>query len=186
MNFTFLIWNLLLAWIPLYFSSKFKKTFTQKKPFISGFLFLCWLAIFPNAPYIITDLVHLEQKSGVPLWFDLILLVLFAWNGLLTGFISLMEIHHAFLTRFSQKVSWGIISGILFLSAYGVYLGRFERWNSWDILTHPISLVRQMITNFQHQETLLRSMGVTFCFGLFLMISYSTLYFLSAKEERAE
>lgn len=184
LNFTFLIWNLLLAWIPLYFSHKFKRSFGMKKHLFSGFLFLCWLVIFPNAPYIITDLVHLEQKEGVPLWFDLILLVSFAWNGLLTGFISLMEVHQAFLTRFSQKISWGLISGILFLSAYGVYLGRFERWNSWDILTHPFSLVYRMIDNFQHLDTLMRSMGVTFCFGLFLMISYGTLYFLSSTKEK--
>jgi uncharacterized membrane protein len=185
LNFVFLVWNILLAWIPLYFSHKLKKSFPEKKTWLSMFLFLCWLAIFPNAPYILTDLIHLKQKAGVPLWFDLILLVSFAWNGLLTGFISLMEVHQTFLTRYSEKRCWGIISGILLLSGYGIYLGRFERWNSWDILIHPFRLINQMIENFQHQETLMRSIGVTFSFGIFLMISYGTLYFLNSKEEKA-
>lgn len=192
LNFLFLVWNLILAWIPLYFSHKFKLSFQKNissestisaiGKFRIGVLFLSWLAFFPNAPYILTDLIHLKQKSGVPLWFDLILLISFAWNGLLIGFISLMEIHHSLLSRFSKKRSWGIVSGILLLSGYGIYLGRFERWNSWDLLRHPFRLMRQTIENFQDQEILLRSLGVTFSFALFLIISYGTVYFLSSKE----
>lgn len=184
LDFMFLVWNLFLAWAPLYFSIKIKIAFQKKYIWSTAFLFLCWLAIFPNAPYLITDLIHLKQKSGVPLWFDLILLVSFAWTGLLLAFISLMEVHYAILTRFSVKQSWVIISVIMLLTGYGIYLGRFERWNSWDILMHPFRLLRQIVESFQHQETLIRLVGVSFSFALFLLISYSMIYFLSSKQEK--
>jgi len=183
-NFIFLVWNLFLAWIPLYFSNKMRIALREKNMWSTAMLFICWLVIFPNAPYLLTDLIHLKQHSGVPLWFDLVLLVSFGWCGLLLGFISLMEVHQTILTRFSEKQSWGIISIIFMLTGYGIYLGRFERWNSWDILFHPFRLFGQIIANFQNQETLLRIIGVSCSFALFLMFSYGTIYYLSRKEEK--
>lgn len=181
--YIFLIWNLFLAWIPLYFSQKLSDVPSERKNWKILVLFLSWLVFFPNAPYIITDLFHLVPKRNVPLWYDLVLIMSFAWNGLLLGFVSLMEIHQALLKMFSVKSTWAIIGSILLLSGYGIYLGRFERWNSWDIITHPFRLVRHIFLNFQDPEALPRIIGVTFSFGVFLMISYATIYFLSNKHE---
>jgi uncharacterized membrane protein len=138
---------------------------------------------FPNAPYIITDLIHLNPKMNVPLWFDVLLIISFVWNGLLIGFLSLMQIHQTILTKFSQKNCWGIISFILLLSGYGIYLGRFQRLNSWYIITHPFSLLSQIVRNFQSYDNLIRTFSVTFSFGIFLMIGYTTIYYLSSSQE---
>lgn len=184
-NYIFLVWNLFLAWIPLFFSSKLICYTKENKNGFTWILFFSWLVFFPNAPYIITDLFHLKPKSSVPVWFDLILLISFAWNGMLLGFISLMEIHQTLLKLFSPKKSWIFIILILFLSGYGIYLGRFERWNSWDIVTHPFRLLSRMFGNFADPEVLPRLMGVTLSFGVFLIISYVTIYFLSNKHEQS-
>lgn len=182
-NYRFLIWNLILAWIPLFFSHKIKYENNQKNKWYMLILCVSWLVFFPNAPYIITDLIHLKPKPGIPLWFDLLLIITFVWNGLLIGFISLMQIHQTILTKFSQKNCWGIISFILLLSGYGIYLGRFQRLNSWYIITHPFSLFSQIVRNFQSYDNLIRTFSVTFSFGIFLMISYATIYYLSSSQE---
>lgn len=181
-NYIFLVWNLFLAWIPLFFSEKFCHYGKENKSGMTLLLFFAWLVFFPNAPYIITDLFHLKPKSHVPVWFDLILIISFAWNGLLLGFISLMEVHTTLLKMYSEKVSWIIVVFISFLSGYGIYLGRFERWNSWDIVTHPFKLFRHIFGNFLDPEVLPRLLGVTLSFGLFLIIGYVTIYFLSNKK----
>ena len=185
-NYIFLVWNLFLAWIPLFFSTKLSVYDKENKNWYTAFLFFSWLVFFPNAPYIITDLFHLSPKSSVPVWFDLILIISFAWNGMLLGFMSLMEVHQTFLKLFSAKTSWILIVSILFLSGYGIYLGRFERWNSWDIVTHPFRLVSHIFGNFLDPDVLPRLMGVTLSFGVFLIISYVTIYFLSNKYEASK
>ncbi|MBN1310505.1 MAG: DUF1361 domain-containing protein [Anaerolineae bacterium] len=51
---------------------------------------LVWLLLFPNAPYLLTDLVHLQPQENMPFWFDLILIVAFAWAGFFLRLISLV------------------------------------------------------------------------------------------------
>lgn len=95
-----LIWNLLLAWIPYAVSllaTGKKRWFSHPAIFYTGSLI--WLLFFPNAPYIITDLFHLEQRPGIPLWFDLLLIFSFAWNGLIFGYLSLMKMEREFRRR---------------------------------------------------------------------------------------
>ncbi len=86
--FLFLVWNLFLALIPFAIS-----TYLVSKPEISKVrLFLwatVWLLFLPNAPYIVTDLVHLKLHNPFWGWFDVLLLVSFAINGLLLYFLSL-------------------------------------------------------------------------------------------------
>lgn len=182
-SYSFLVWNLILAWIPLYFSQKLHRQVQITKNWKTYFIFFSWLVFFPNAPYIVTDLIHLRQKHGIPLWFDLILIVSFVWNGLLLAFISLLEVHQSLLKLFAEKICWIIVTSILFLSGYGIYLGRFERLNSWDIVMHPFRLIHKLFENFQNPEMFPRIIGVTLGFGLFLMISYLPIYFLSKKNE---
>ncbi len=91
-----------------------------------------WLVFFPNAPYIITDLLHLSAQDGVPVWYDLILLSAFAWTGAMLGMISLGLMHVLVARVAGGAWSWIFVLGVLMLSGFGVYLGRFPRWNSWD------------------------------------------------------
>jgi uncharacterized membrane protein len=143
-----------------------------------GIVFCMWILFFPNSPYILTDLFHLKQQPNIPLWYDLGLLISYAWTGLMLGFISLLEIQVFLNKRFTTGISWAAIVCILTLSSFGIYLGRFERWNSWDIVTDPIALIvdiyERIMSPFSHPRTF----GVTIMFSLFLIISYLTLFSL--------
>ena len=182
-NYRFLIWNLILAWIPLFFSQYLLYQEQFVKNLKTYIFFFSWLVFFPNAPYIVTDFIHLRPKFGVPLWFDLLLITSFVWNGLILGFASLIDIHSLLLKVYSVKKSWSIIISILFLSGYGIYLGRFERLNSWDIVVHPFRLIHHLLANFADPAVFSKIIGVTFGFGIFLIFSYLSIYFISSKYE---
>jgi uncharacterized membrane protein len=185
-NYRFLIWNLILAWIPLFISQYlfYKEKIIQN--WRTYIVFLSWLIFFPNAPYIVTDFIHLRPKIGVPLWFDLLLIISFVWNGLLLGFASLLDIHCILLKIYTVKKSWCIIISILFLSSYGIYLGRFERLNSWDIIVHPYRLFHHLFSNLTDLDILQRIIGVTFGFGLFLIFSYLSIYLVNSNYEKVK
>ena len=170
--FLFVPWNLFLAWLPLLFSSMLKDaTFNLK----NGMFFCLWLLFFPNSPYLITDLFHLEQREGIPLYFDLVLLFTAAWNGLLLGLLSLKNIENKLKQRFSSK-KVQIISGFCFLlCGFGIYLGRFERYNSWHILTQPITLIKDIASKFVQPWQHPRAWAVTVLFALLLLLIYETL-----------
>lgn len=177
--YAFLIWNLFLAWIPLFLSSKIiKMNETKKSGFIIGFLFLAWLLFLPNSPYILTDILHFKERENIPMWYDLILVIAFAWNGLIIGFISLLEIQKFLNKIFTKKLSWLIVIIAIILSSFGIYLGRYGRWNSWDVITNPISLTADIIDRFANPLNHPRTIGITILFSLFLILSYLTLFLL--------
>ena len=154
--YLFLVWNIFLAWVPFIISSGFAKL-SNKATWKQVLIFCCWLAFFPNALYIVTDLIHLEIESSVPKWFDAVLLFSASVAGLMMAFISLYKAE-VFLekTRLS-KFRPALIFLILFLGSFGVYLGRFLRWNSWDIISNPLKLIlsigHQIIAPFDHLQT---------------------------------
>lgn len=178
LSYVFLIWNLFLAWVP-FIISKWIVQENKFNSFKNSILLCTWLAFFPNAPYLMTDLFHLEPKAGIPLWYDLILLCSFIGNGFLLGFLSLLQIHLKLNGFLSKATTWIFITVVMFLSGFGIYLGRYERWNSWDIVTNPVSLFKRIALNFSNSEVLPQMMGVTLFFGLFLLLAYLTFYQLS-------
>jgi uncharacterized membrane protein len=172
-TFVFLIWNIFLALIP-YFISTFLILFHEKIQNRSLLLlpFLAWLCFFPNAPYILTDLFHLKQRSGVPYWFDLALILFFAWNGLMLGYASLMDMQAVFARRFNKLTGWMIAIGSLVLASFGIYLGRYLRWNSWDVVTSPMSLLNDIAEMIMNPTLHPRTYGVTLIFSAFLVLGY--------------
>lgn len=174
--FVFLTWNLFLAWVPFLLAfalSEMNKADASRIKKVG--VFAAWLVFFPNSPYILTDLFHLRLRSEIPLWFDLVLILSFAWNGLLLGYSSLMEIQKVLRTRLSAGIVNFFIAGLLVLCSFGIYLGRYPRYNSWDILTNPITLFSDIFNMVMDPMNNTRMVGVTFFFSVFLMVSYWTL-----------
>lgn len=140
-------WNLFLAFIPLLFSSLLLRV--KKRMIFQIPMMAFWLLFFPNAFYLITDLIHLEEVSGAPLWYDAMLLFAASVTGVLAALISFSQVMR-FATGYINKGLYLhlIASLLMFAAAFGVYLGRFSRWNSWDIFIHPIALTADIAKRF--------------------------------------
>ncbi|MDR6722002.1 putative membrane protein [Paenibacillus amylolyticus] len=183
--FRFLIWNLFLGWIPFIFSYvAYVFSYVKWKGAIwlaiaSGLL---WLLFFPNSSYIVTDLVHLTARSSryyggnglnFTYWYDLIVVLMFVWVGLLLGFLSMYQLQEVIYKRVGRMASWIFVLAGCALGSYGVLLGRVYRLNSWDALTNRSALIALM------QESVSRP-SLAFCmfFGVFILTIYATLYYL--------
>jgi len=170
-----LIWNLFLAWIPYILSLFFKNHIIgiNSRMLLLLWVFV-WLLFYPNAPYILTDLFHLEDKHGIPIWFDLVLIFSFVWNGLILALLSLQDMQTAISARTNKKIGWIFTVAAVVLSSFGIYLGRYLRWNSWDIISNPLNLITDIakiiINPIVHQK----AVGVTVLFSAFLMLTYYT------------
>jgi len=175
-TFIFLLWNIFLALIP-YGISTLMVIFEDKisNRWLLIIPFSVWLCFFPNAPYILTDLFHLKARPGVPFWYDLALMLFFAWNGLMLGYASLLDIQSVLTRHFNQWVGWCVAISSLVLGSFGIYLGRYLRWNSWDIVSKPEGLLSditdRIINPMAHQQTY----GVTIIFSAFLVLGYLLL-----------
>jgi uncharacterized membrane protein len=172
-----LVWNLFLAWIPfvlayLAYILSWRRWLLYLILPIFAFL---WLIFFPNAPYILTDLQHLnEQTSNVPLWYDVILLVWFSWTGMLLGIVSLNLMQEIVKRQISRWLGWVFVFVVAGLSSAGVYIGRFIRLNSWDILQDPTGTAENLWNWLQDPS--LRSVGFIGLYTLFFLFAYFTIY----------
>jgi uncharacterized membrane protein len=184
--FIFLNWNLFLAVIPWILSSALVLHESWRRNKLLVVATLCsWLVFFPNAPYILTDLFHLSEGAAMPIWFDLVLILSFAWTGLLAGFLSLWDIEQVLRQHIAKRYIPFISIGLLFISSFGIYLGRYLRWNTWDILHHPNGLIRDISSRFIHPFDHPRTWGVTMFTGLFLSIVYVSFRMIRQREVRS-
>jgi uncharacterized membrane protein len=134
-----------------------------------------WLVFFPNAPYILTDLQHLgNPKPDVPLWFDMLLIIWFAWTGLLLGLVSLFLMHGIVIREFGRVTGWGFVLAVGVLSSLGVYIGRFLRWNSWDLFLQPLVRISDLMYYAAHPS--MRSILFIGGFSAFFLFIYIMLY----------
>jgi uncharacterized membrane protein len=183
--FLFLNWNLFLAFIPWLLSSiLIIYPGIHKSKLAITVLVLCWLLFFPNAPYILTDLVHLRLESTMPIWYDLLLILSFAWTGLLFGFMSLWDIECILGSKLNRKLLPVLTSLLLFLGSFGIYVGRYLRWNSWDILQEPFKVLYDIGDSLKNPFHHPRTWGMTIFMFLFLSMIYWSFRFL--KNRRTE
>ena len=169
--FLFLWWNLFLAFIPWSIATLIKIRNIRNR-WVLGVLLVCWIVFFPNAPYILTDLIHLRPSSGAPLWFDMMLILSFAFTGTLFGFVSLHILETLFLSRLSKFFRGPISVGLIYLSCFGIYLGRFLRWNSWDLVDDFVPIMSDIFTRVANPIAYRETWGFTILFGTFLNLMY--------------
>jgi uncharacterized membrane protein len=184
-NYSNLLWNLFLAWLP-YILSLIAANIYRVNPKRWGIILLLgifWLIFFPNAPYMVTDFYHLDPRPPVPLWFDISLIAIFAFTGFFLAIASLRSIH-TIIERFLGKfIGWLFALFALNLGSLGVYLGRFGRFNSWDILLRPKSVIKEIAFNILNPLDNLGFVGFTLMFTSILLVFY--LMFVSAPNQRA-
>ena len=177
----YLVWNLFLAWMPLFFALTavcLAHTRPQRRWwFLSAAA--AWLLFFPNAPYILTDLIHLGPKTHSRYWTDLVLILLFALIGLVLGFLSLFLMQRLVARRYGWLAGWFFVGIVAGLSGFGIYAGRFLRWNSWDVVFSPLDLIADASHWMIQLSYSPRGLIVPTLFATMLFIIYLLLYSLT-------
>ncbi|MCA0427946.1 MAG: DUF1361 domain-containing protein [Bacteroidetes bacterium] len=187
-NYLFLNWNLGLAAIPWFLSLMLPKQNERFAFRLLGWMIIpVWLLFFPNAPYIITDLIHIRSGKPSLKWFDIFMISSYAISGLLFGLLSLQRILKWIAPQAGIRATLFFGSLLLILAAYGVYLGRFLRWNSWDLFTRPEDLLSDVYFTLRHPYSNPRAWGVTLVLGLMLNLIFFSFVKISSlrKQERS-
>jgi uncharacterized membrane protein len=169
----FFVWNLLLACIPMFFAAGFAA--------VRGRIWLIplglgWLAFLPNAPYLVTDLVHLG--SGVELWRHVMQYGVAAWTGVILGVVSMHLVCRRIEREFGALTGWIAAVVSVGLCAIGVVIGRFQRWNSWDLVTQPRAVAATTLDWVRSPLAYVQPTGVALAVGAFFGLAYLTLWSL--------
>jgi uncharacterized membrane protein len=184
-TYFFLLWNLFLAVVPLvvaYLMYAWLNGRGQKVAFYA--MAMLWLLFYPNAPYIITDFIHLKARHNIPLWYDTLLIFSFAWNGFVAGLVSVRYFHLTALRFLPKYLVWFVILVVFVLSSLGIYLGRFLRWNSWDILSNPMPLLTDIFERVSSPEEHPRTMAMIMLFSVFSFLAYLIIIHLPKGREK--
>jgi uncharacterized membrane protein len=172
--YRFLLWNLMLAWIPLAFAAIAHARARTRADAIVVVAALLWLLFFPNAPYVLTDFIHLDDNTVAPVWYDALMLSAFAWTALLLGFASLYLMQIVVRRALGSAAAWVCVVGALALGSLGVYIGRFYRLNSWDALLHPRGAANVVRAQLEVESA--RVVGITLALTCFLLVGYAVVY----------
>ncbi len=185
-----LIWNLFLAWIPFILayvahSISWRRIWLYLVIPVVAFL---WLIFFPNAPYMLTDLQDLSRSAiGAPLWYDVIIVVWCSWTAMLLGIVSLYLMQNIILRTFGRFIGWAFVFVISALSSFGIYIGRFVRLNSWDILQNPAETAMEILGIVVDPSMRLAAftLGYTFFFLFVYLLLYSFGHMLQEQNLKA-
>jgi uncharacterized membrane protein len=172
----FLAWNLCLAAIPAIAAWFFARA-AEKKLHAAVQLtwFAIWLVFLPNAPYVVTDFLHLAPAPPIPPWYDVALVASCAGTGLLLGYTSLADVQAVISRKFSIRLGWALAIAALLLSGFGIYLGRFLHWNSWDAVMNPLQLIFDTAQRLSDPLFRPQIIAVTLIYGITLVLGYIAL-----------
>ena len=185
--YRFLVWNLFLAWIPLAAALACNALAHRRAYGLAVGAGVIWLLFFPNAPYMLTDYIHIrETPTASPVWWDALMLSSFVWTSLMLGFCSLYLMQDVWRAHFGRFVSWLLAALALGLASFGVYLGRFVRLNSWDALLHPRSVAHIVATQLENPLHQPRLIGVIGLLTAFMLIAYAVVCSFAAFQHRVE
>jgi uncharacterized membrane protein len=185
-HYSNLLWNLALAWVPLALALIVYDRHRRGAglPALAAPLLL-WLLFLPNAPYLVTELGLLRIIEDMPVWFDVALLATFGWTGLMLGFVSVYLVQAVARRLAGPLAGWACALGALGAAGVGIYLGRYLRWNSWDLLVQPTAVLRDSVARLDSPQLI----GMSLVMAAFLTVAYTMLYVvldaaLDARDER--
>lgn len=184
LRFRFLAWNLVLAVIPALAAAAVRHEAERGARVSAVACGAIWLLFLPNAPYLITDLVHLVPRPPVPYWFDIALFSSFAGAGVLAAFSSFQDVQQVVARRFGWAASWLVLALAAFASGFGIYLGRMQRWNSWDVLVQPMDLLRVVAERLLAPWHDPRAVAVTTLYGAVLLFGFVAVRIIMAPRSR--
>jgi uncharacterized membrane protein len=185
LRFRFLAWNLVLAVIPALAAAAMARADRGRRPALVALWGVVWLLFLPNAPYLITDLVHLEPRSPVPYWFDIGLFAAFAGAGVLAAFSSFGDVQQVANRHFGRWTGWTVVAIASFAAGFGIELGRMGRWNSWDVLTQPKDLLREILARVVDPWAHPRAFAVAMLYGSVLLFGYVAMRVMVTEQERS-
>jgi uncharacterized membrane protein len=177
-SYRFLVWNLFLAWIPV--AAALAATGAARRGAGAAALLcgLVWVLFFPNAPYMLTDYIHLAERgyASAPIWYDALMLSAFVWTALLLGFFSLYLMQRLWAPLFGPVGEWVAVFLAFALASFGVYLGRFVHINSWDALVRPRRIAHIVARQFDNPLTHPALFATMTVITLFLVVAYWSIY----------
>lgn len=189
LKFGFLLWNLFLAWLPLIVAMLASGLHRRLRGSVPSFVIVAlgcaWVLLYPNAPYLTTDLIHLINdpsyswyigEDSLLVWYDLIVFILFSWCGLLLGYMSMYHFHALVRSYAGRTAGWLFVVVVSFLGGFGIYLGRVLRLNSWDAVFNPFRLLEGVREGLGHNGAIF-----TVLFGLMILIVYLSISSLHLK-----
>lgn len=172
-TFTFLAWNLFLAVVPVVAAAALRALSTRRAALIArGAAFVVWLAFLPNAPYLVTDLIHLRSRPPVPPWYDLAMLATFAATGVLLCYVSVADVEAAVSRHLGRAGGSTVALVSLALCGPGIYLGRFLRWNTWDLVMSPDAIAGQAAAGLLDPLAYQRAWVFSAIYGGSLVLGY--------------
>lgn len=170
MEFSYLIWNLFLAWLPLLFGLWLERVLRRKlwSSWEALAATALWLAFLPNSFYMISDFVHIQEVQRIDLLYDVVMFSAFIFSGVTLGFLSLYAVHRQLLQRMHWRMATLTTAGVILLCSFAIYLGRDLRWNSWDILVNPGGILFDVSDRFLHPTSYPRLFTTTGSFFVLL------------------
>ena len=172
-EYLFLVWNLFLAWVPYGCALGVRWMHGRGVRNVALVLpFMLWLGFLPNAPYLVTDFIHLRYRGDAPIWFDAVMLASFAWAGVGLGAASLRSVSQVVRARRGPLAAAAFVPLAALATGFGIYLGRFVRLNTWDVATRPGTVLVQVLSPLAHPLGHPRAWTVTVTFALFFAVAY--------------
>lgn len=177
LEFGYLLWNLVLAWLPLLLAARLVLILRRKRwsSWEGLTLSLLWLVFLPNSFYIISDLIHLQGAERVDLLADVVMFMSFIFTGLVLGFSSLYLVHLQLKRHLARRTAAGWIMAVLWLCSVGIYIGRDLRWNTWDILVNPGGLLFDISDRLLHPAAYPQMFVTIFSFFVVLTSLYAVI-----------
>jgi uncharacterized membrane protein len=182
-NISWMSWNLFLAFIPLLLSIWLFRT-RKTSSWLWWLGFLVFYAFLPNAPYMLTDVVHLinDIREIKSIWIITLVLIPVYLIVILSAFeayvLSLINLGHYF--HRIGKSKWILPVELIThaLNAVGVYLGRFLRFNSWDFVTQPDTLLTSIDEVIAKKPLLIITLTFIVLTGLYWLMKQVSLGFV--------
>lgn len=179
-DYSFIPGNLALAWVSLLvivvLAKRLKTTRWQSGQNI--LLTIVWLAFLPNAWYVLTDFIHVYPNGEISQLYDIVLISTLVFSGFAIGLTGLSLFYKEICRRYNPGTSILLTEAVILLSSFAVFLGRDLRWNTWDVLTNPGSVVVNVSDQVTDPLGNQRGLNVTILFFILISFLYWALYLM--------